>query len=204
MKNYDEKFYLYLKNKMSDKERIIFEDDLNKSELLKNDFEEYKNITHLITESKNIKINKDYLESIVPEFRRKLEQKQAKKSSKNLKYMFATVVIIIAGYVVVSQFNTENNQELNQALTELSNDEIDFITDDFYVSDDLTKNIDDESSSKIYSIYTENLKASFDESFSEINSSRVLSTYKITDVDKYLTDDEMELIYSELIEKKIL
>ena len=97
-----------------------------------------------------------------------------------------------------------NNQELNQALTDLSSDEIDIIANDFYVSEDLTKNIDDVSSQKIYSIYSENLKASFDESVGDINSSEVLSTYNITDVDQYLTDDEMELIYSQLIEKKIL
>ena len=97
-----------------------------------------------------------------------------------------------------------NNQELNQALTDLSSDEIDKIANDFYVSEDLTKDIDDVSSQRIYSIYTENLKASFDESVGDINSSEVLSKYNITDVDQYLTDDEMELIYSHLIEKKIL
>ena len=47
MKNYEEKFFLYLKGKMSPQERIMFEDELNKSESLKNDFEEYKNLATL-------------------------------------------------------------------------------------------------------------------------------------------------------------
>ena len=44
MKNNEEKFFLYIKGKMSPQERIMFEDELMKSESLKNDFEEYKNI----------------------------------------------------------------------------------------------------------------------------------------------------------------
>ena len=204
MKNYEEKFFLYLKDKMNSQEIIVFEDELKKSEALNNDFEEYKKVIGLIDETKIGEISKEYLDSIITNFRSRLERIDKKKSSTNLRYVFATVLIIIAGYFVVSQFNLENNQGLNQALTELSNEEIDLIANDFYDSEDLTKNIDDVSSQKIYSLYAENLKTSFDESVGDINSRVVLSKYNITDVDQYLSDDDIELIYTQLIEKKIL
>jgi len=204
MKNNEEKFFLYLKGKMNSQERMIFEDELKKSEELKNDFEDYKNLVHSINETKNIEINKDYSESIVPNFRSKIERINEKKLYSNLKYVFASLVIIIAGYFIVSQIDGENKQELKQVLTDLSDDELNLIANDFYASDDLTKNLDDISTQKIDSIYADNLKTSLTESIDDINSNVILSQNNVTDVDQYLSDNEIDLIYSQLIEKKIL
>jgi hypothetical protein len=203
MKN-DENFFLYLKGKMSSEQRTLFEDELKKSELLSNDFEYYKNLVHSINETKNIDLNKDYLESIVPNFRSLLERMDKKKSFKKLKYVFASLLIIVTGYFVISNYNTENKQELNQTLADLSNDEIDLIANNFYVEEDLTASMDDVSAQKIYSIYAEDLKTSLVESVHDINSNLLLSKFNITDIDQYLSDNEVDLIYSQLIEKKIL
>jgi predicted AAA+ superfamily ATPase len=78
------------------------------------------------------------------------------------------------------------------------------IANDFYASDDLTKSIDDISFQKIDSIYNEKLKTSLAESVDDINSNIIFSKTNVTDVDQYLTDNDIELIYSQLIEKKIL
>ena len=204
MKNNEEKFFLYLKDRMSSQERIIFEDELKNSEVLHKDFEEYKNIAHLVIETKNIKINNDYSESIVPDFRRRLERMNEKKSFKKLKYVFASLLIIVTGYFVLSYYNGEKKQELYQAIKDLSNDEIDSIANDFYVSEDFTQNIDDVSSQKIYSIYAEDLNSSLVESVGELNANTVLIKYHINDVDQYLSDTDIELIYLQLSEKKIL
>ena len=204
MKNYEEKFFLYLKGKMSSQDKLIFEDELKKSEKLNSEFEEYKNIVNLINESKDAEINKDYLESIVPDFRSRLEKINQKKSSINLKYVFASILIIIGGYFIVSQISSENKQELKQVLTDLSDDELNLIATDFYSTDELTKNLDDISTQKIDSIYSENLKNSLAESIDDINSNVILSKNNVTDVDRYLSDNDIELIYSQLIEKKIL
>ena len=204
MKNNVENFFLYLNDRMSSQEKKIFEDDLKKSDELNYEFEEYKNLAHSINETKNIEVNKDYSESIVPNFRSRLERTDERKSYTNLKYIFASLVIIITGYIFVSQFDGENKQELKQALTNLSDDEINLIANDFYASDDLTKNITDISSQKLDSIYTENLKTSLTESIGDINSNVILSKNNVTDIDQYLSDNDIELIYSQLIQKKIL
>ena len=204
MKNNEENFFLYLKGKLGSQERLQFEDELKKSKELYNDFEEYKNLTNLINETKNVEISKDYLESIVPNFRSRLKRINEKKLSTNLKYVFATLVIIIAGYFIVSQIGGENKQELKQILTDLSDDEINLIANDFYASDDITKSMDDISTQKIDSIYSENLKNSLAESIDDINSNVILSKNNVTDVDQYLSDNDIDLIYSQLIEKKIL
>ncbi|MDP2364935.1 MAG: hypothetical protein Q8M94_14345 [Ignavibacteria bacterium] len=204
MKNYEEKFFLYLNGKMSSQERMMFENELKKSETLNDAFEEYKNLVHLVNETKNIKVNDNYTESIVPAFRSRLERMDKKKSYSNFKYVFASILIIAVGYLVVSQYSGEKKQELNQVLTDLSNDEIDLIAYDFYVSEDFTKSLDDVSSQKIYSIYAENLKTGLGESTDDFSSDVLISRYNITDIDQYLSDTDIDLIYSQLIEKKIL
>ena len=85
-----------------------------------------------------------------------------------------------------------------------SNDEIDLIANNFYVEEDLTASMDDVSAQKIYSIYAEDLKTSLVESIGDANSNVVLSKFNITDVDQYLSDADIEIIYSQLIDKKIL
>ncbi len=127
MKNNEEKFFLYLNDRMSSQEKKIFEDDLKKSDELNYEFEEYKNLAHSINETKNIEVNKDYSESIVPNFRSRLERTDERKSYINLKYIFASLVIIITGYIFISQFNGENKQELQQVLADLSDDELNLI-----------------------------------------------------------------------------
>lgn len=204
MNNYEEKFVLYLKGKMSSEQRMLFEDQLKNSEVLRNDFEDYKNLVHSINETKNIDLNKDYLESIVPNFRSQLERMDKKKSFMNLKYVFASLLIMVTGYFVISNYNKENKQELNQALADLSNDEIDLIANDFNVAEDLSLSMDDFSAQKIYSIYANDLKTSLVESVDDINSNLLLSKFNITDIDQYLSDNDVDLIYSQLIEKKIL
>jgi uncharacterized protein YbgA (DUF1722 family) len=204
MKNNEEKFFFYLKDKMSSQDKLIFKDELKKSEKLNSEFEEYKNLVHFINETKNVEINKEYLESIVPDFRGRLEKINQKKSSINLKYVFASILIIIGGYFIVSQIDSENKQELKQVLTDLSDDELNLIATDFYSTDELTKNLDDISTQKIDSIYSENLKNSLAESIDDINSNVILSKNNVTDVDRYLSDNDIDLIYSQLIEKKIL
>jgi len=204
MKNNEEKFFLYLKGKMNSQEKMIFEDELKKSEELNSEFEEYKNLIHIIGETKDIEISKDYSESIVPNFRVRLDRMDKNKSYTKLKYVFASLLIIIGGYFVVLQINGENAQNTEQVLTTLSDDELNLIANDFYASDDLTKSVDDISSQKIDSIYTENLKTSLAESIDDINSNVILSKNNVTDVDQYLSDNDIDLIYSELIEKKIL
>ena len=204
MKNNEERFFLYLKGKMDSKEKLLFEDELKKSEKLNNDFEEYKNLVYFINETKDIEISKEYSESIVPNFRGRLEWIDKKKSFVNLKYVFASILIIVAGYFIVSQIGLANKQELKQVLTDLSDDEINLIANEFYGSDDLTKSMDDYSSQKIDSIYAVNLNASLVESIDDVGSSFVFSKYNVADIDQYLSDNDIELIYSQLIEKKIL
>jgi hypothetical protein len=189
---------------MNSQEKLEFEDELKNSKELKNEFEEYKNLLKIINETKNTAINKEYSESIVPNFRNRLDKIGEKKSYKNLKYVLASFIIIIAGYFIVSQINREDKQDLNQVLTNLSDDELNLYAADFYSSEDLTKSMENISSKRIDSLYAENLKSSVDESIDNINPNLILNKNDVTDIYLYLSDNDIDRIYSQLIEKKIL
>ena len=204
MNNNEEKFFLYLKGKMDLKEKLSFEEELKNSKELNIEFEEYKDIINIISETKNLSLSKEYSESLVSNFRNKKVAGNTKKSFSNFKYAFAAILIIVTGYFGLKQFTVNNETGLKQVISSLSDNEIKYVTDDFYVSNDFIKNVDDISSQKIDSIYTFNLKESVVESIENRNADFILKEYYRNEIDDYLTDNQIDEIYSKLIGKEIL
>lgn len=204
MKNNEQKFFLYLKDKMNPTEKSLFEDELKKSKELSKEFKEYKNVADLVSETKDFKLARNYTNSLVPDFRNRLEERAKQNYSKNFKYIFASLVIILSSYLIVSQFDMDSKTDLNQILTSLSANEIKSISNDFYLSNDLTTNLDEFSSEKIDSIYNSNFDESVLESIDNSNTDLIFTSYNSININEYLSDTEVDLIYSKLIEKKIL
>ncbi|MCK7524971.1 MAG: hypothetical protein MZV64_48890 [Ignavibacteriales bacterium] len=65
-------------------------------------------------------------------------------------------------------------------------------------------NIGNEAVQIIDSIYSENISASFIESINEESLTDIVGFRNVADVDEYLSDNEVDLIYAQLINKEIL
>ena len=204
MINNEEKFFSYLKGKMKSESRKIFEDELMNSDKLNKEFIEYKKLNDIIKETKNVNLKKDYSESIITEFRRRRESKNLKKRHPTIKYALASILIIIAGYFLISQINKENQHDVNSELTQYSYSELNSFIDDYDYSNSIELNIADDAIQRIDSIYSDNISASLIESISEKNFEDIFSTNSIVDVDEYLSDNEVDFIYAQLINKEIL
>lgn len=204
MINNEEKYFSYLKGKMNPNERNEFENELNKSENLSKEFSDYKKLNCLIDETKNIQLSKDYSESIVTDFRNQLELKSIKKPYFKFKYVFASVLIIIAGYTLFSVLNKENPQEIKSLLTEFSDDEIDLLSSNYDLSLNLEKHIDDAAVKRIDSIYTNNISESVVESIDNKNLETYFSLSDISNATEYLSENDLDLIYDQIINKEIL
>ena len=204
MINNEEKFFSYLKGKMNPEERKAFEGELIRSDNLKKEFDEYKKLNSMIDETKNIPLSKNYSESIITEFRRRKDSKGLKKKSPRIKYAFASVIIIIVGYFLISQINKENPQDVNLLLTQYSDSELDSYINDYDHSNAIEMNIGNEAVQIIDSIYSENISASFIESINGESLTDIVSFKNVADVDEYLSDNEVDLIYAQLINKEIL
>lgn len=204
MINNEEKFFSYLKGKMNSEGRKIFEDELMHSDNLNKEFVEYKKLNSIIDETKNISLNKNYSESIITEFRRRKESNSIKKKSPTIKYAFASIVIIIVGYFLISQINKENAQDVDLLITQYSDSELDSYINNYGYSNAIEMNIGNDAVQIIDSIYSENISASFIESINEESLTNITGFNSVADVDGYLSDNEVDLIYAQLINKEIL
>ena len=204
MINNEAKFFSYLKGKMNPEERKEFEDELMNSDNLNKEFIEYKKLNDFIDETKNILLNKNYTESIITEFRKRKDSKGLKKISPTIKYAFASIIIIIVGYFLISQKNIVNPQDVNLLLTQYSDSELDSYINDYDYSNTIEINIGNEDVQRIDSLYLENISARLIESIKEESLTDIVGFNSVADVDEYLTDNEVDLIYAQLINKEIL
>jgi hypothetical protein len=203
MIDYEEKFFSYLKGRMNSEEKKEFEEELLLSENLKKDFADYKKLHSIIDEVKDTSLNNDYSESIITLFRKRKESRIINKSFSKTSLAFASIIIILFGYFLTSSLNQEKPMEISSLLTEFSKAELDslnYIVDYSSNIDDIDENI----VNRIDSVYNENLSASLSKSIEENELEYILSINNVADVDEYLTENEVELIYSQLINKEIL
>ena len=204
MINNEEKFFSYLKGEMNPEERKIFEQELIHSDNLNQEFEEYKKLNSIIDETKNVRLSKDYSESIINEFRRRKSSNGLRKIFPTIKYAFASIIIIIVGYFLISQINNESPQDVNLLLTQYSDSELDSYINDYDYSNSVEMNINIDAVQRIDSLYSENISASLIESINEESLTDIVDFNSVADVDEYLSEDEVDLIYAQLINKEIL
>ena len=69
------KIYLYLEGELTPEERISFEKELADSPELQKELKLYQNFISYVEETKNVRLQSNYFDNIVPEFRKRLEGK---------------------------------------------------------------------------------------------------------------------------------
>jgi len=199
-----EKFFSYLKGRMNPEEKKKFEEELLFSDNLNKDFADYKKLHNILDDVKNIRINKNYSESIITEFRKRKESRIINKSFSKTRFAFTSIVLILIGYFLISFLNQERSLEINSLLTEFSETELESLSRNTAYSVNVENNISDDDVSKIDSIYKENLSASLNETIEENRLDNIYSINNVSDIDEYLSENDVELIYAQLINKEIL
>jgi len=119
----DERMIKYLENELSPEERNLFEMDLNNSAELREDLNKYLKIKTETDELKKIKLNSLYLNTLIPEFRKKLDAPKSVSVKRNLGYAFGLMLIFILSISILKNlFSSENPaivlQEFTQSLNE--------------------------------------------------------------------------------------
>lgn len=200
----EEKFFSYLKGRMNPEEKKKFEEELLCSENLNKDFADYKKLHNILDDVKNIRINKNYSESIITEFRKRKESLIINQSFSKTGFAFTSIVLILIGYFLISFLNQERPMQINSLLTEFSETELESLSRNTAFSVNVENNISDDDVSKIDSIYKENLSASLNETIEENRLDNIYSINNVSDIDEYLSENDVELIYAQLINKEIL
>jgi len=119
----DERIIKYLENELTPKERIEFETHLRNSTELREELERYLIVKKETVNLKEVKLNQDYLNSIVPEFRNKLELPKPTYVRRNLGYAFGVMLVFVISVVILQKIFTNNLnlsevQEFTESLDE--------------------------------------------------------------------------------------
>ena len=204
MKNHEEKYFDYLKGKMNPNEKKLFEDELQSSDSLRKTFEDYKSLIQIIDKTKNIKLNPDYTQSIVPDFRNKVEVKKFNQVIPKLKYALSFVAVAVLSFYFVYDITTKDSNDITTTLAELSTEEMNIVSESIDVSASSGNSLEELSMEKIDALYSEQLSKNILESSEEKTTGNILNGYELSDVEDYLSDDDIEKIYTQLIDKEIL
>ena len=190
----DERIIKYIENELSKNDRTAFEMELNNSAELREELNKYLGVKTETDELKKIKLNPLYLDSILPEFRNKLNPSKTFSVKKNLGYAFGIMLVFILSIAILKNYfigETESTdlKEFTQSLNEDERIELlENLSDDSEVYNLISENI---SESRLSNLFSANL---------EINN-KVAEAYNIEyyEIVDDLSEDEIEVIYKEIL-----
>ena len=191
----EERIIKYLDNDLTSEEKTAFERELKSSEELKREFEKYSVIKEKIKYQKNLRLNSDYLSSILPEFHKKVDSGKKETLRRGLSYAFGLILLFLIGISFQKIFfnNQKNSNDLEvfaQSLNE--NQKI-----------ELLENLN--GGEELYKLIPENDLADLFEKDLQIDN-EVAEAYDINykEMIDGLSRDEAEKIYNELLNRNIL
>ncbi len=197
----DEKFSRYFFNEMNLEEKKEFEKELSIFPELNNDFENFKKVMNLFTETKAVELDSGYTQSILPRFRNKIESKRKKSVYIKYGYAFAVLFLAVISYLIIARMMTDK-PEMQKIYSGLTDDDANYLASELDLS--LENDYDENSFAKIDSLYNKTLSENITESISHNNISSVSEDINLNEIEKYLTDKDVETLYAELSNKEIL
>src|SRR5690606_21314077 len=171
---------------------------------LSNDFNKYKKLKEMISETRSINLSESYSSGILPRFRKKMEARNKSKPYQKIGASITAATSLVVGFTLtINFFINENGQDLND-LAEIIESEKDSLISSFEISDNLVSKADSESLAKMDSVYndiiSQNIYVEYD--FDDFND----LTYDIQNIEleQFITDEDVDKIYTILINKEIL
>src|SRR5690606_26542975 len=100
--------------KMTSEEKINFETNLLRSPELSNDFNKYKKLKEMISETRSINLSESYSSGILPRFRKKMEARNKSKPYQKIGASITAATSLVVGFTLtINFFINENGQDLN-------------------------------------------------------------------------------------------
>ncbi len=182
----DDKIILYLDNQLSEKEKAEFENELDKSEELKQQLIEYKKFMSSFAELDNVEVDERYFAANIPKFREKLERKKKFAFIPRISIALSTIVAIFLIFMFVLNNKSTNNVTSLSSLIENANQ-----NDLRSVIDNYTSTLNLSDASVISNISNTSVDSVINQSYyKELNLSN-------TELEKYLSSENID--YDNLI-----
>jgi hypothetical protein len=204
MINDEEKFYSYLKGKMNKDDKKNFETELSNSIDLNNKFIEYKNLNNILDKVKEVRLNSDYTESIITNFRKNIESKKTKRNYIIARYAFFPLIAAVGMYFLIISFDNDSLTDVPTLVSDYSDAELDSFSNQYHFSSRTEDFVNEYDANTLDSIYNSNLSGGLIESISENKIDDILNINNVSDANEYLTENDVDEIYDQLINKEIL
>lgn len=203
MNKYDELIIKYFDEQLSVSDRKKFENELEINAELKAAFEKYRNVNEFFSSKDEQFLNQDYFNGIVPKLRQTLDKKTTFSPARKIGFTFATILLIITSYLLVDNYLTNQSvpdYSIESITDNLSKDEMNELVN--YISDDYWNLISYEEKFKLL----EENDFSMDDVIADLSveeSLMILSDYQINDVYSLADEEELEIAYKEILNKRI-
>jgi len=203
MNKYDELIIKYFDEQLSVSERKEFESELEINTELKNAFENYKIVNELFSNKEAERSNQDYFSTIVLRFRKAMDNKTLVYPVRKIGFTFATILLIISLYLLVDNYLLKQSvpdYSIESITENLSNDDMDELAS--YISDDYWNLISSDEKLKLL----DETDISMDDVVADLSveeSLMILSDYQINDVYSLVDEEELEIAYNEILNKRI-
>ncbi|MFO7524318.1 MAG: hypothetical protein R6W68_02600 [Ignavibacteriaceae bacterium] len=199
MKNKDERILKYLDGQMDPSQRKMFEDELKSSDELRNIFDDYINLIQSVEDAKKKNINSDYAETILPEFRKRVDQKKYSRRYTPLAYGLAIAAIIIFILFITLPINKEEIPSFADISSEdINTKELDKLFDEMATLE-LISTYDDIKSADLDSIYLSYYSSEITESENKLENLFALNDLEYYEIEQILSEKELEIVFNEII-----
>ncbi|MDH3268637.1 MAG: hypothetical protein OEM46_07255 [Ignavibacteria bacterium] len=190
--NADERIIKYLDNELITEEKTAFEKEMESSRELRDKFQKYVSVKEEIEKLKGLKLNPDYIDSILPEFHFRMLTGKKETIRKSLSYAFGVMLMFIIAIAILRIFFNNHNDPkyiVEFALSLNENQKVELL-------ENLNGNY------AVYNLIPDNDLIQLLEADLEINSD-VAEAYGIgyKEIIGKLTDNELEIVYQEILKK---
>lgn len=196
----NEKLIKYFAGEMNPSEKEEFEETINESPSLQEEFVKYSNFFSNINETKNPEVEENYFINLIPEFRNKLGQRRGKKYHPVFSFTTAVLAVIIIFLFIPN----------NEKIVEEGNNIV-----DNYSTSEITNFLDINSEQPVVTNLQVDVGADYDSLLDDIifkelniNEKNLVAAEMIDRLDyntilQSVNQEEASVIYKELKNKKI-
>lgn len=195
----------YLSDLMEESEKIQFENKLKDDSILQENVNRIKSTLETLAAGSNPKVDTSYFVNLVPNIRQKIESRESKFSLRFIPAISFIAAVIIGIFLQIPQMN--DNSDANFYISE--NDLPSILTDadedlfDEFLEISLVKQYDfynDESSNNFLNTYLDDAIL-LEIGYEDVNG---IGDYSYTETFNDYSNEEVNIIFEELINKKIL
>ncbi len=196
----------YLSDIMSDKEKSQFEILLENDSSLNEDYQKIIAQLNLLNEQNQIEDDSNYFSTVIPRVRQKVESKSENKILKLAPVVSFGIVAVLVFLLQFPKINQDNFSEFNNVSADITNLILDMDSEDFHDFFDNGYIYDyayysDKHSGTVFDLMF-NEETDYEFGYELIDSDFINSEISLELKD--ISDEEIGIIYEELLNKKIL